>query len=478
MTERKERKASRFSRGSWLVLAAAAVLLLGSAAQLAYRFTLPTDGWSVYTEEIVESNRITDRNLVGAASDLREGDVILAVDGVDVSGEASSGYTPPPAGWVAGRTVTMLVRREGEEVETAVPVVNWTSGGILRYNTLGPAQIGFFVGAMLLLIVGWFTFLRRPEVPSARALLLFCTALGATAISGLLPDGLSVQFDLPAFGLVGFYSYAIFGVVLAPALLTFALLFPNPKKVIQRHPWLAAMPLLYGAALLVYLVAGGNAAMAWFGSMAMFALSIVSLIHSWFTQRDAASRAQLRWAVSGLVLGLSMFMLTFLSAFGLVPDAAVVDVLDAIASMGFAVVGLGLAVAILRYRLYDIDVILRKTLVYAVLSGLLLLVYFGSVLVLQTLVGRRAGEQSPLVIVLSTLLIAALFAPLRRRVQEGIDRRFFRSKVDAQMVLAQFAETARDETEVAALTAELRRVVQETMQPEGLSVWLREPSHE
>jgi hypothetical protein len=138
---------------------------------------------------------------------------------------------------------------------------------------------------------------------------------------------------------------------------------------------------------------------------------------------------------------------------------------------------ISVAVAVMRYRLWDVDVIIRRTLQYALLTGLLALVYFGGVVILQGLLGPLTGdENSPLVTVITTLGIAALFSPLRRRVQEFIDRRFYRKKYNAERSLARFAAAARDEVDLSRLSQALLGVVGETMQPDRASLWLgREP---
>jgi MFS family permease len=188
-----------------------------------------------------------------------------------------------------------------------------------------------------------------------------------------------------------------------------------------------------------------------------------------FRRANNVERNQIKW----LLYAVAIFTLSYVPTFIFQTFNDVASLWSVLWPLGMLTIPAAIAIAILRYRLYDIDIIIRKTLVYAVLTGFLALVYFGTVILLQSVVGQATDEQSPLIIVLSTLLIAALFTPLRQRIQATIDRRFFRKKYDAQQVLAQFAQTARDETDMEALQAELLRVVQETMQPEQVSIWLQ-----
>ena len=129
----------------------------------------------------------------------------------------------------------------------------------------------------------------------------------------------------------------------------------------------------------------------------------------------------------------------------------------------------------LRYRLYDIDVVINRTLVYGALSASLVLLYVGGVVGLQYVLRVFAGGGSQLAIVASTLSIAALFNPLRNRFQSFIDRRFYRRKYDSQKTLETFSKRLREETNLESLNAELMSVVRETVQPEHVSLWLRRP---
>jgi hypothetical protein len=141
--------------------------------------------------------------------------------------------------------------------------------------------------------------------------------------------------------------------------------------------------------------------------------------------------------------------------------------------VALTIVPLSLSIGVLRYRLYDIDIIINRTLVYGSLTATLVALYFGGIVVLQRVFVLLTGQQSTLAVVASTLLIAALFTPLRRRIQSFIDRRFYRRKYDARKTLEAFSATLRDEADLEALNNDLVGVVRETMQPAHVSLWLR-----
>jgi hypothetical protein len=159
-------------------------------------------------------------------------------------------------------------------------------------------------------------------------------------------------------------------------------------------------------------------------------------------------------------------------------ESVIARATDLLYGVGVAPIPIAVGIAILRYRLYDIDVLINRTLVYGALTAMLVVGYFGGVVATQAVFGGLTGQDDPaqLAIVASTLAIAALFNPLRRQVQGFVDRRFYRKKYDAAKTLEAFSAKLRDETHLEALNGDLVGVVRETMQPTYVSVWLRPDS--
>ena len=211
---------------------------------------------------------------------------------------------------------------------------------------------------------------------------------------------------------------------------------------------------------------------------------VIAQIYRYARVSGPVQRQQTKWVVFGLaattlvILGRLVPLLIFPSLSASSSPYFLVSTY--IYPVGLLLIPLTLGIAILRYRLWDIDILINRTLVYGTLTGLLALVYFGLVVVLQALFKQVTGQvgASPLVIVISTLAIAALFQPLRHRIQKIIDRRFYRRKYDAARTLAAFSATLRNEVDLSQLSEQLVAVVQETMQPASVSLWLRTPRQE
>jgi hypothetical protein len=266
------------------------------------------------------------------------------------------------------------------------------------------------------------------------------------------------------------------------AWMLFFYLFPSGRFVPRWTRWLALLygvgffgmwtftpfgppswpPLLFNAALL-----------------AVWCSFPVAQLYRYVRVSNRTQRQQTKWVVFGVAVAMVGVLTTIFAvgaAVDLPPEQVGPKMLSMLLMDAFMLfIPLSIGVAVLRARLFDIDVVINRTLVYGSLTAMLALVYLGGVTATQALFQSLTGqEQQPqLAVVISTLVIAALFNPLRRRNQSFIDRRFYRRKYDARKTLEAFSARLREETDLDGLNAELTRVVRETMQPARVSLWLR-----
>ncbi|HKZ70074.1 MAG TPA: hypothetical protein VJ020_08335 [Anaerolineales bacterium] len=471
---------TRFDRGAWLTLAVAIAWILYPLSASLLTMQFPSDGWGTIRAGFDGTYRVS-AHLADAPSPLQIDDVIVAVNG-----QALTAKDPPPLppNVQEGQSVQYTVQRDGLRLDVEVTLLKVGAAGYVRglFSRLQASPRDFIVATLSFLIVT-FAFFLRPRNLGARYLMAIFSFYFAVNWFGF---GLSEMYAFTWPPLLPFLTSFIgssWGWYFFPSLTLMPLAFPVVKAPLRRFPRLLPA-LLYGIPFILSAIGNGlviaTRDFGWTGLLLpvfiiLVGLTVISifgsLIHNWLTIREPVARAQLRWVTLGLGGGLGIpFAVMFTLVFAFNNFAGVAA--DMLWLM--LLLPISLAIAILRYRLFDIDLIIRRTLQYSLLSGLLALTYFGLVIVLQSTFATLTGQnQSPLVTVLSTLAIAALSLPLRRRVQDFIDRRFYRKKYDAQRVLAEFAATARDETDIEKLTARLVEVVEETMQPESVTLWLK-----
>jgi hypothetical protein len=365
--------------------------------------------------------------------------------------------------------------------------------------------------SLLLIVLGWSTPLPREWTPWRNQAVSLVGIIGAPILGGLIasrrpenPYGwlwLGFGFGLTLQQLAEPYTaYALvveprslvaprtISHVLelgGPLALTFApfllMLFPTGRLPSRRWRPLAWVAAIAGVVLLAFnlvftrpdQVGGAITIMVIAVVSVIFAAILLSALSPVVRYRRASGleRQQLKWFALAAVLAGAYIVGILLGLDRLLGDALWI-LLDAATNTALYV---AVGVAILRYRLYEIDLLINRTLVYGSLTALLALVYIGGVATTQAIFRVLTGqqEQPQLAIVVSTLVIAALFTPLRRRIQGFIDMRFYRRKYDARKTLEAFSAKLRDETDLEALNNELLGVVRETMQPAHVSLWLR-----
>jgi hypothetical protein len=302
------------------------------------------------------------------------------------------------------------------------------------------------------------------------ALLVAVTLILMPAVFTPIGHGLPTGWQ----GLGNLYTLATF-----LTLFLLAGIFPNGRFV-PRWLWL---PVLIGVLIAnTNFLAALPDAIGLLLILAVFVCLIAGQIYRYRLVSSLVQRQQTKWAVSGIVLTLLVNQL-FWQPGAWIPALQQPDSLYSLLAgpdsfLMIVILAISFGVAILRYRLYDIDVIIRRTLIYGSLTAILAGVYIAGVIGVQSIVNTIAHDPgqptSPVLIVITTLLIAALFQPLRRVIQRFIDRRFYRGKYDTRKTLEAFSATLRQEVDLSTLTGQLVIVVTETMQPEHISLWIRE----
>jgi two-component system, NarL family, sensor kinase len=461
------------------LLGLALLILSLGAAFVGLRLTVPTDGATLEPERLPwRPEGVVVTPLVDRPSGLQPGDLVIGVDGRSLEAWARRLVDPAASlqarpAWYVGQMVTYTVVRDGRAQDLAIGLGSYPLGASLARFW------GLIVFAVVLQAVSTFVFLRRSDEPAVRAGLL-----SASSVSSATTWFLGCQVS-DLVGGVGYWLWQATGLLyllFASASLHFALVFPRPHPLIVSRPWLIRAG--YVAPYFVFCVylalKWSNAATAldwvgawWPGALVPYtiyvALIIAAMVSGYRRSRDAVTREKIRWVVLGSLLAC-------MGTLGLwvVPLAVFGHPIISTSALGLLALPypLALGIAILHYRLYDIDLIIRRTLVYGVLTAGLGLVYWGGVVLLQQVL-RPFTQGSELAIAGSTLVVAALFQPARRRVQAAVDRRFYRSKYDAAQTLEAFSARLQQDVDLDAMTSELLAVVHQTLQPAQVSLWMR-----
>ncbi len=338
------------------------------------------------------------------------------------------------------------------------------------------------VGFLCYFGIGVLVFVSRPKERIAWLASVFLIAFGASNFTPTAAEYFTVIETAPLWWRFAYVFNTVFSYGLFVA---FFGLFPDGRFVPGWMRYVAAVVFIVANIWGAFPEAFGapEGAMVFISvSIIVFLVgaSIYAQVWRYRSYSTPLQKQQTKWMVLGLVFAQVIYLVPYLLTLVLFPSGQ----LSPASSLTYELLltplnvlqlflPLAIAFAILRYRLWDIDILIRKTLTYAILVALLAAVYFVSIVVLQQMFASLTGARSEVITVISTLAIAVLFVPLRNRIQSVIDRRFYRKKYDAQQVLAEYARVVRDETDLDLLTGRLVEVVNETMKPESVSLWMR-----
>ncbi|MGO8947270.1 MAG: hypothetical protein ACLQUY_06335 [Ktedonobacterales bacterium] len=331
---------------------------------------------------------------------------------------------------------------------------------------------------VVFLLLGLLLFLRRSDDRMA----LFCAFTLVTFGSAVTLFNFSsgdVVPTLAANPILHVVSLVLFGVG-ETSFVVFFYLFPSGRFVPLWTRWAALVVAIYYLAVVFFPAMASNAGGPFTYVIPVYLLTaVMAQIYRYRRISTPKEQQQTKWVVFGFVLAILIIVLNVPLGFLLptsVKDNQVLANLNPLFPVGLLLIPIFIVIAILRSQLWDIDTIINKALVYGSLTAILAALYAGLIIGLESVAGLVTRQASdPVVLVISTLATFVLFTPLRQRIQALIDRRFYRRKYDAEKTLAAFSETLRNEVDLSELRAHVLAVVNETMQPASVSLWLAQP---
>ncbi len=407
---------------------------------------------------------------------LQTGDRVIAVNGVTMREWAVRLFVPNSNHIsFAPDTLTLYrVLRKGQPLTLLVALKPRTFVSVFQ------ARWGFFIFVFVAEVLAFWLLIRRPQVPAVRVFFIWAM-LGSQMYLWALPLGVGDIVTGYGFWL-GRFLVAGMAVLFYPALVHFALLYPRPSGAVRRHPWI--LPALYLGAIVIYF-----AIISYFWAAAPSileglsassrAVSVISVIYllaaltiivlQYQRSQPGPDRQRAKWAllggsiavISGLIIGVLGPILV---------GRTWIDVnFYGLTLLAFPI---SMAIAMWRYHLFDVDVIIRKSFFYFVVTAILVVSYIGAIIFFEAFFRQFTRQNSRPAVALATAIIMLLFNPVRQRVQRAVDRLFYRTNYDAAQLLAHFAATARDEADLPKILNELEQVITSSLQPASISVWL------
>ena len=453
-----------------------------SLAFLALRITTGSDGGRQEPgEQGISPAGIKIKLLTAQPAGLQDGDIVTTVEDLSLDDWLKNLFNTNLSrpDWQPGGIVAYTILRNEQDIDLSVNLIDYPLREVVFRNW---STLLFVIISQLVISI---VFIFNPHETATRALFIWAWSLSHTYVwsFGLqvsdFTNSLSFGLYQAATGILWFIYWGAF--------LHFVLAFPHTHVLAKKFPsltkWAYILPFMISA---IYVLRPGRPVNSldllsrfvvseWVTGAVVTLLWLIILLEGYRNRFTFAEKQKARWIFLSDLICCSMGFVFFLLPASIFSQSIIPGNMLGLLLIPFPVC---LAISVYRHQLFDIDIIIRRTLLYTSLTIVLGIAYFGSIVLLQNLFQRITGQSNQLAIVISTVGIASLANPLRKWIQKEIDRRFFRIRYNSEQAIAAFVSSARNEVDLSQLSSQLTTIVFDSLQPMYLSIWLKKSSRE